>query len=91
VQIIWSQNAITQLVSIRDYIADENPSAAFSVAAKILEAGNTLEVFPNRGRPNQMTDIRELVIVGTPYILVYRAKENEVEILTVWHSAQDRD
>jgi len=88
-QIIWSQNAIANLVSIRDFIADENPVAASSVATKILEAGNALEVFPNRGRANQMTDVRELVIVGTPYILIYRVLDHSVEILTVWHSAQN--
>jgi len=89
--IIWSQNAITNLIAIRDYIAKENSSAASSVAAKILEAGNALEVFPNRGRASQMTDVRELVIVGTPYILIYRVLDHSVEILTVWHSAQNRD
>jgi len=90
VQIIWSHNAVSNLISIREYIADKNPSAASSVAAKILDASNALEMFPDRGRPTDLSDSRELVIVGTPYILVYRVKQHDVEILTVWHSAQDR-
>ncbi|WP_413207858.1 type II toxin-antitoxin system RelE/ParE family toxin [Rhodospirillum sp. A1_3_36] len=90
-QVIWSRASRGKLSEIRRYIAEHNPSAAASVAARILEAGNALRDFPSRGRPTNHADIRELVITGTPYLLVYHVGEGgKVAILSVWHGAQDR-
>lgn len=40
------------------------------------------------GRKGRLEETRELVIVDTPYIVVYRVKDDKVEILRVLHSAQ---
>ncbi len=77
-------------MEIRTYIGVDNPHAASRMAANLLQAGNALEELPNRGRPTGLADIRELVVPGTSYLLVYRVKEEEVQILRVWHCAQDR-
>ena len=34
---------------------------------------------------------RELVLSPLPYIAVYRVRESTIEILHIWHGAQDRD
>ena len=89
-QVIWSNAAIDSLIAIRVYIAEHNPSAARKVAARVLDAGNSLQAFPNRGRSVGLPNIQELVITGTPYLLVYRVTDEAVQILSVWHGAQDR-
>jgi toxin ParE1/3/4 len=48
-----------------------------------------LETFPNRGRIGRITGTRELVFAPLPYIAVYRVKDDAVEILRTYHSAQD--
>ncbi len=35
-------------------------------------------------------DTRELVLSPLPYIVVYRVKDSAVEILHIYHGAQDR-
>lgn len=35
-----------------------------------------------------MTGTRELVLAKIPYIIAYRVAENDIEILTVMHTAQ---
>ncbi|MGB0694418.1 MAG: type II toxin-antitoxin system RelE/ParE family toxin [Rhodospirillaceae bacterium] len=90
-QIIWSLASRNKLIEIRHYIAEHNPTAAAAIASKILVAGNSLREFPRRGRPANQPNIRELVISGTPYLLIYQVDEgNRISILNIWHGAQDR-
>jgi len=57
---------------------------------ELLLAGDSLAVFPRRGRDGRIAGTRELVAV-VPYEIVYRFEgEDSVTILRVWHAAQDR-
>jgi plasmid stabilization system protein ParE len=40
-------------------------------------------------RANETTGARELVVVR-PYVIAYRLTDDQVIILRVWHTAQDR-
>ena len=44
---------------------------------------------PNRGRPGHRSGTRELLLSPLPYIVVYRVKDETVEILHIYHGAQD--
>ncbi len=88
-QVVWSRNAINNITAIRAYIAEDDPSAASRIAARILEAGNALEVFPDRGRGSDLLNFRELIVVGTPYVLVYQVVGETVEIASIWHTSQN--
>ena len=59
------------------------------VADTVYRRCSELDLFPNRGRLGRMAGTRELVIVPLPYIIVYRIKPNAVEIVRIYHSAQD--
>ena len=87
-KIIWSRRAIGHLTALRDYIAQDKPGAAAEVAAKILDAVERLEVFPNLGRPGRLAGTRELVVAGTPYVIPYRVRGNRIELLAVFHGRQ---
>jgi toxin ParE1/3/4 len=45
---------------------------------------------PYRGSIGREEGTRELVLPRLPYIVVYRVKENDVEILHIYHGAQHR-
>jgi toxin ParE1/3/4 len=47
-----------------------------------------LKAFPDIGRPGRVRGARELVVVGTPYVIPYRVKGEEVQILRVYHAAR---
>jgi len=88
--VVWSPEALTDVARIAAYIAADNPAAAARVARELLVAGDSLATFPCRGRRGSSPGYRELVIVR-PYILVYRLlAEDTVDILRIWHAAQDR-
>lgn len=86
-KIIWLDDALDDLKSIRNYIAIDDPSAASEVVKKILHIIEVLPDQPGIGRPGRVHHTRELVISGTPFIVPYRIKRNTVEILRVFHSS----
>lgn len=86
-QIVWAAYALGNVRAIRAYLAQFNPRAAETLAERLIAAGNSLALFPHRGRPVPGTDMRELVSV-TPYIIRYRIIRDEVVILRVRHSAR---
>lgn len=81
----WSPEAAADLTSITQYIQRENAAAALRVARIIYRGAAELDKFPLRGRVN---GTRELVISPLPYIVVYRIRENFIEIAKVLHGAQ---
>jgi addiction module RelE/StbE family toxin len=88
-RLIWSTDAIDDLRAIRSYIAESNPSAASRVAERLIDAANSLVVFPDRGRPVR-TGVREHTIIR-PYIIRYAVLPDEVRIAVVRHSARRRE
>jgi toxin ParE1/3/4 len=74
--------------SDRDYIGERNPAAATRVVNEIhSKTARLLCANPFIGRIGEIKGTRELVIPGTPYIVAYRVRESNVEILFVQHGA----
>ncbi len=87
-KIRWSPTAVADLQSIRDYIAQDRPSAASKVARRIKESILRLENFLLSGRLGRVPGTRELVIPGTSYIAAYRIQGDEIQIATILHGKQ---
>jgi toxin ParE1/3/4 len=88
-RIRWTTDAANDLEQIFRHIVKENPTAARDVVRAITDGVNKLKTFPKLGRSGQVEGTREMVFTSLPYIAVYRVKENAVEILRVYHAAQD--
>lgn len=88
-EIRFSEPAVADLERIREHIGKENPAAASRVAIQLIAACDRLERLPERGRLGSVPGTRELIAYG-PYVIVYQIKAETVEILRIWHSAQDR-
>ncbi len=69
--VVWRAKALADAGRIVRYIAADNPVAARRVGRELLLAGDSLEMFPHRGRPGVQPGTRELVVMP-PYVLVYR-------------------
>jgi toxin ParE1/3/4 len=87
-KVVWSRRAIGNLISLRDYIAEDNPRSAAIVARQILDCIQLLTTQPHIGRAGRITGTRELVVVGTPYIIPYRVRRANLELLAVFHGRQ---
>ncbi len=87
--IIWSPEAIEDLISLRAYIAEQSPAGARRIVLRILHVvEHLLPDNPHIGRPGRVPGTRELVIPRTPYIVPYRVQRGAVQILRVYHSAR---
>ena len=77
------------VATIHRYVGRFNPAAAVQLVQSLYRAGGSLGEFPERGRRGLSAGTRELVVLGT-YVLVYRLRSEAIEILRVWHAAQER-
>jgi addiction module RelE/StbE family toxin len=84
----WTRRALRRLDEIGAHISEDNPTAAARVVSAIARGIQQLGAAPGRGRPGRIRGTRELVVVGTPYIVAYRVHENDIEVLTIQHGAQ---
>ena len=91
VEIVWSPLARARLQEIRAYVAQDKPDAAERLATRIVAVVEALKNHPHLGRAGAEPGIRELVIGGTPYIVLYRVRGQRVTINTIWHGAQRKE
>ena len=89
-RIRWTPAAADDLQQIHEYLREHEPHLARSTVIALREAIYSLRKFPHRGKPGAVAETRELVHERLPYIVVYRVKEDVVEVVHIWHAAQDR-
>ena len=87
-KIRWLRTALRNLDEQTAYIASDDPEAALRVVARVQDAIERLALYPSLGRPGRVPGTRELVVSGTPFVVPYRVRGEQVEILRVLHGAQ---
>jgi len=83
-----SKLASQDLHTIKDYISQDKPGAANTVIQRILESIENLAVFPSIGRPGRVPHTRELVVSGTPLIIIYQVLQDTIFIARIIHAAR---
>ncbi len=85
----WTPTAAADLQNIYDYLREHEPHLASPTIIDIRKAALSLKTFPLRGRQGREEGTRELLHRRLPHIIAYRVKTDAVEILHIWHPAQD--
>lgn len=80
--------AAQDLKAVKDYISQDKPKAANDIIKRVFEAIEHLAVFPTIGRPGRVPHTRELVISGTPLIVVYQIQQDSIFIVRIIHGAR---
>jgi plasmid stabilization system protein ParE len=91
VKLIWTDQAINDLGDIGDYIAENSEKYAKLTVKKLFDRTDILKTFPQAGRivPEKNDEnIREL-IEGNYRIIYEIISADQINILTVYHSARD--
>lgn len=92
-EVVWLPDAVTDLIRLRKFIRDKNPSAAARAASKIKEGALTLMSNPESGRPVQgLSSFREVLIPfgSGNYVLRYREDNATIVVVRLWHSKEER-
>jgi toxin ParE1/3/4 len=88
VRIRISTPAQIDLLSIADFIREKNPVATEKTVIHVLDVIESLRIFPNCGRSGRVISTRELVVNQTPFIVIYRVRDDTIWILRIIHGAQ---
>jgi toxin ParE1/3/4 len=95
VNIVVTRAAAADLDRLRAFLAETNPNAAQRAVDALGGAIQSLDIFPDRGRPSKVAGARELVVPfgRSAYLLryVYVPEANEVVILRIWHGREARE
>ena len=88
-KIKWTPQALEDIETIANFIARDSTYYADIFTVNIFETVERLELFPESGRTVPELNLKEIreVILGN-YRIIYRLKEDIVEILTVYHSTR---
>jgi toxin ParE1/3/4 len=89
VKVLWTENAISYLITIYEYIARDSSFYAQRMVDRLTERSRQLADFPRSGRmvpEYAVEDIRE--VIEKPYRLIYRIHPDRIEVLAAIHGAQ---
>lgn len=83
----WTKSAGEDIEGIADYLLGESLAfeAVNDYVERIYKAPEHLATLPGAGKPGRMPNTREWLVKDTPYALIYRVKDNVVQILRVMH------
>lgn len=90
--LVYSEQAVADLVRLRDFIAEKDPVAASRIAEQLIERIEKLQVFPLMGSSVSNAPIQETVrdMVFGNYVVRYTARTQTLIVLRVWHHFEDR-
>ncbi|MDQ0470247.1 type II toxin-antitoxin system RelE/ParE family toxin [Labrys wisconsinensis] len=89
-RIVWLARARHDRTAAIDHIALDSPRAGLEQLDEIESQVEHLATYPAMGRVGRWRGTRELVVVRTPFIVVYRvrSKLRRIEIVRLMHGAQ---
>jgi toxin ParE1/3/4 len=84
----WLRTALRNLDRHANYIAKDNPDAARRAVERVQAAVSQLTQYPSMGRIGRVAGTRELIIGGPAWIIVYRVRAADIEIIRILHGTQ---
>ena len=88
-EIIWSDHAENEFISILQYYSARNLSNQYSIKLKKIFQNSLkmLSAFPEMGRSTDFADVRAMLI--EKFYVFYEISELQIKILSVWDTRQD--
>jgi plasmid stabilization system protein ParE len=90
--LVYSREAIADLVRLRDFIATHDPAAAARTAADLIARIDHLCRFPGIGRnvPDAPSAGAVRDFIFGKYIVRYAAHSDALSVLRIWHHCEGR-
>ena len=89
-RVVWGDGARQDFSNAIAFIKEQSPAGAKRVGERILDAVSLLEHFPEIAPASRHRGLRQLVVRRTPYLVIYRVHEHQVEIRAIVHAKQRR-
>ena len=90
-KLVYTDEAISDLKRLRDFIKQNNPSAAQRIASTLINRMKTLQDFPQLGKPIENSPVSGSIrdMVFDQYIVRYSVHTSTVIILRIWHELEN--
>ena len=86
-RLVYSREAVADLIRLRAFIANNDPAAAARIAADLVARIDNLCTFPEMGRSVSQApepdSIRDFII--GKYVVRYTVRGTALVILRIWH------
>jgi plasmid stabilization system protein ParE len=89
-RVAWRTKALADLEAIHTWLLGFENADADRAVLRIRAAADSLARLGDIGRPSRIEGLREFSVRNAPYVLAYQLNGDEVDILAVYHTAQDR-
>jgi addiction module RelE/StbE family toxin len=89
VKLVFTRQAIRQLNTIIDYIAQESPQGARRVRDRLHAITSLLVEQPRMGQPTDLEGVRRILVSPYPYLIFYRVTEDALIIMRIRHAARN--
>jgi len=76
-----------QLKEVLEFVADCSPKKARLMYNKFFQILDLLETWPEIGTI-YTNELRKFLLGKFPYFIYYREKENEIEVVGIWHTSR---
>lgn len=94
-RIVLSDDAVADLDRLKLFLEEHDAQAAERAVRSLVNAINSLIVFPERGRMSALEGVRELVVPfgQSAYIVCYsvRREDQRISIVRIWHGRELRE
>ncbi len=91
-RLVYSQEAVADLVHLRSFIANDDPAAAARIAADLVTRMDRLCEFPEMGhsvlQAPQPDTVRDFI--SGKYVVRYTVHSTALVILRIWHHHESR-
>jgi hypothetical protein len=88
-KIVFLASTVQDLQWFRHYYRNVFPDGGGKAGAHFKAALSTLAANPYAGKPCEpWQDVRELSIPRTPFTLIYRVAQTQIEVLRLWDVRQ---
>lgn len=92
-RLVYSQEAVADLVRLRTFIAEKNPTAAARIAAELIARVESLCLFPHIGHSVSLAPEPDVVrdMVFSNYVVRYSVHTDALIVLCLWHHKEERE
>lgn len=85
----YTPAALAELVAVLDTIAEQSPTGARRVQARIKAMTELLLRHPHAGQSTNLPGLRRIAATPYPYVLFYEPHADEVIVIGIRHAARD--
>lgn len=89
-KVVWSERALADLDRIEAGIVPHSRKGAARIWLRVTTRVEGLAEFPKSCPLVGRAGLRKAVVSATPYIVLYRVRDGQIEIRAVVHSHQKR-